>query len=154
KAPRKVPAGDAPQRAAGGPKDNRRERDEQRRASAVDHAAQRVASDLVGAERVLRAGRLVHRAEVGLERVIGREQRRGDGDEDDEQPDRAAQGGQRVVAREGGERGQHGGARQGGGDDGGRRRGGAHSHQEWRMRGSSHAYERSTSTLTATKITA
>ena len=45
--------------------------------AAVDHAAQRVAADLVGAEEGLRVGRLVHAPEVRLERLARRDQRRG-----------------------------------------------------------------------------
>ena len=84
-APAQVAAGHAPQRADRRPEEHGGEGHEQRGARAVDHAAQGVAADLVGAQEALGVGRLVHAPEIGLERIAGREHRRRDGHEDDEE---------------------------------------------------------------------
>ena len=95
-----IAARHAPERAHRGAEQHGRERDEERGARAVDHARERVAPHLVGAEERLGVGRLVHPAEVGLERVARGDPRGGQRDQDDEQRHDAARQRQRVAPRE------------------------------------------------------
>ena len=122
KRPPEVAAGHAPQRADRRPEQHRGEGDEQRGAGAVDHAAQGVAPDLVGAEEGLRVGRLVHAPEIRLERIARRQQRRGQRHEDDRGAPTTPPMADSVFRRaEAAELAQDG------------------AHQPYRMRGSSHA---------------
>ena len=96
-----VAAGQAPQRADGRAEQHRAQRHGERALGAVDDAAQRVAADLVGAEPVRLARRLLHGAEVRLERRIGRDQRCRHRHGDDQGGDHAPEGRERGAAEQG-----------------------------------------------------
>ena len=112
RAPAEV-AGDQPGRHPDQPGDrDRREADQQGRAGAVDHARQQVAAEVIGAERVHAPGRVAEArrlepqvAEVLLDRIERRQERRGQrGDDhhhhDDEAEQRGAPRGEAAQEHE------------------------------------------------------
>ena len=102
-----VAAGQAPERTERGAQYDRRHRNGQRRAAAVDHPAQRVAADLVGAELVQLGRRFGHVPEVGFQRRIQRQRRRRDRNDDDQRGDAAPERRHRRTPREGPQRARH-----------------------------------------------
>jgi hypothetical protein len=126
-----VAADEAEQQAAGERDADRDHADLEGQPGAVDDPAEQVAAEVVGAEPVLRRGRLEARPGAHLQGIIRRDRRREEGTQDQQQHDREAE----LAGRAGGERAPPG-ARARGLDLGGRERG---RHQPYRMRGSSQA---------------
>ena len=125
---------DAPQRPDGDPHEHRRQAHVEREPRAPDHPAQHVAPEVVGAHRKLAPGR--HElAEDGVLRAVRRQHRGEEGRDHQPQHDHRPRHAERLAAQQS--------ARL--------HAGGAHAS---RIRGSSHAYSRSTMRLSVRKISA